>query len=344
MPQPTPPSPRAVSRRALLAGGTAVGTLGLLTSCSRLAPDGTSSGGTSSGGTAPGPPLPGDLAPLTPYADLAAHLDAAADGFSALAATPHVASSTVHWAGAAAAMCRAQAQPLRTQDPLSGTLGPVARPSGVPSLSASPAPTPAPASQLATMAARQRSLVAQFRSRCLIADAGDLALLLGSLTVSAHAVRGPSPAPAPTRLAPGHLDVGTRDAALTVLLTRVGALEQGLEVGLGSLPPKDGNRAAGERRLSEVWALRDDVENRLVRASAAQTPGPLVYHLPGSTDSPAAVRALWGRLESDVMAAWLRVAAASADADRGVAVDAAVAQQDRAAALGTPVTWWPGWV
>ena len=342
MPDASSPSRgAAVSRRTLLRAVPGAGVTGLLASCSRMAP-----GAGGSGSSTPGSSLPAAEAPLTPYADLAAELTDAATDFAALAAMPGVPPATAGWAVAAAAMCRAQAGPLRLPDPLSGTVVSMASPGAISSGSPSPTPTTAPTlvSRLAAIATRQRGLEAQFRTRCLGADASDLALLLGSLAVAAHAVRGPSVPVTGAGVAPAHIEVGSRTDALVVLLSRVEALAQGLEAGIGALPGTDGDVATGEKRLSEVWALRDDIESRLVQASATPTPGPLVYDLPGTTGSDAAVRALWGRLESDVLAAWLRVAAASSGPDRTAAVDAATAQQDRTASLGTPITWWPGWV
>ena len=335
----SPSSPaRVVSRRALVGGAAGSGIALLLGSCSRLSPYAPGSGGGTPGS------LPADEAPLIPYADLAAQLAGAADDFAAVAAAPRVASSTGAWALAAAAMCLAQSQPLLRADPLSARAGSMTSPHGVDSASPSPSRPPGLSSRLAAIAARQRLLVAQFRARCLEAATGDLALLLGSLAVSAHAVRGPAVPVAPSDLAPAHLDVGSREDALRVLLSRVDALAQGLEVGVGALPGGSAEVDDGEKRLGEVWALRDDIETRLVRASATPTPGPLAYQLPGTTGSATAVRTLWGRLERDVMAAWLRVAAASTGDDRGRAVDAAMAQQDLAASLATPISWWPGWV
>ncbi|HET9129143.1 MAG TPA: DUF4439 domain-containing protein [Propionibacteriaceae bacterium] len=329
----------ALSRRALLVGGGGA-ALGLLTSCSWVP-----GGGSVSGDGSPGSPPGAGEPPLTPYADLAAELAAAADDFDAMAAHPGVPSATAGWAAAAGRMSRAQAARLRLADPLSTPPAAAASPSAPGSPTPSPTgPAPGPTALLASIAGRQRGLESRFRDRCLAADAGDLALLLASLAVTAHAVRAPSVAVSSGGASPHHVDVGSRDDALAVLLSRVDALAQGLEVGLGALPLHDPSVSTGEARLTQVWALRDDVEAMLVQASAPPTPGPLVYDLPGRATSPSAVRALWGRLESDVMAAWLRVAAASSGEQRGAAVDAAAAQQDRAAALATPVTWWPGWV
>lgn len=332
---------RGVSRRGLLASG-AIGTLGLLTSCSRMLP-----GGAASGAGTPGPSLGAGEAPLTPYADLAAQLRDAAAEFSAVVATPAVPHATASWAAAASAMCREQSRHLQLPDPLAAppaSTAFTASPGGASSSTPSPLPTGTLVAHLASIAGRQRSLEAQFRSRCLAADAGDLALLLASLAVTAHAVRGPATPVVPSGPAPAHVDVGSPNEALSVLLSRLEALAQGLEVGVGALPSTDRDTGTGEARQAQVWALRDRIESRLAEASATPTPGPLVYDLPGTTGSPAAVRALWGRLESDVMAAWLRVAASSTGAERAEAVDAATAQQDRVASLATPVTWWPGWV
>jgi len=336
---PAPRPGRALSRRALLIGGGGA-VLGVVAACSWVP-----SGGSASGDGSPGSPLAAGEPPLTPYADLAAQLLAAADDFEAVAGLRGVPAATGAWAAAAASMTRSQAARLRLADPLSTPPPATASPSA----SASPTPPaaggrPGLAATLASIAERQRTLEARFRERCAAADAGGPALLLASLAVTAHAVRAPSVPVSSGGPSPAPVDVGSRDDALAVLLSRVEALAQGLEVGLGALPLHDPNVSTGEARLTQVWALRDDVEGMLVAASATPTPGPLVYDLPGRATSPSAVRALWGRLESDVMAAWLRVAASSTGEQRGAAVDAATSQQDRAAALGTPVTWWPGWV
>ena len=333
-----PTSGPPLSRRALLTRVIPAGMVALASGCNTGMAAGAADPGAASGGTL-GPPA------LLSYADLAGRLSTAAFDFRMLVGAP---PSTAAWASAAAAMCHAQAAVLGRSDPLTGTPVPPDAGSTPSGSTAGTVPTATPsaatAGALTRVAADQAGIESAMRDRCLAAPSGDLALLFASLGVAAHAVSHPSVPVVATGTVPFHCHVGDRSAALVVLLSRVDALVEGLDQGLGALPFHDPAYTPGLTRLSEVETLRDTIQQDLLAASVTPTPGPLDYALPGTTDSPAHVQTLWGMLERDVMAAWLRVAAASIGADRGAAFDAAVSQQDLVAGHGVGISWWPGWV
>ncbi|MGO4957521.1 DUF4439 domain-containing protein [Luteococcus sp. Sow4_B9] len=216
--------------------------------------------------------------------------------------------------------------------------------------SASPTSTPkdtAPAvwsdlvKQLSALEARAATA---HRAATLAADEPATALLYASLATFAHVQRQPGSPVAPPTSTPARIVVGTRTDALTVLLSRVRALVEGLEIGCGQLPSTDPRAKDGRARLVQAQALRDDVVSLLTSEKAPVPPAALGYQMPGRLTDVASATVTWGTLELDVLSACARLAAASTGSQRRQALDWMDGQADRLRALGRPVPLWPGWV
>lgn len=232
---------------------------------------------------------------------------------------------------------RAHAALLGRTDPLV----PQAAPSGA----TSPAPrVTGDWSALAPeLARREAGLAAAHRAAALGATDGDLVLLASGLAAFASAARTPSVPVATTTAVPGSVDVGTRTTALGVLLETLRALAEGLQVGAGRLPLPHPLHAPARTRLDAVWTQRDRVQAQLVALGAPVPPARTSYRMPGTFATPADVQHTWGGLETAVLNAWGRLAAASTGQDRAAAVDAMAAQARAVTATGTGLARWPGW-
>lgn len=239
------------------------------------------------------------------------------------------------WATASAAMCAAQAAVLELPDPLAGH-------------AATPAPvTPTRQASMtaaaASITARQTKLAATFSGLCQQAGEGDVALLFASLATAAHATATAKAPVAKSAVSPTHCDVGTRNDALQVVLSRVEAAVQGYELGAGRLAIGAAGVTSARARINALWALRDQVQGLIVGASATPAPPALDYAMPGPFNSVAAINRTWGLLERGLMDAWARVAAASTGADRASALRQMIGQANQTMTLGVGLTTWPGW-
>lgn len=217
---------------------------------------------------------------------------------------------------------------------------------GIPSIG-TPSP-PADASAWAPLSKKIGALEARVGQthRAAAGSATDpsQALLLASLATFTALNTSPGRPVVDDTTSPAAAEVGTRTDALLVLLSRLRALAEGLEVGLGQIPSTDKLIEPMRKHLVQVWAARDRVEDQLRAAGQGIPPAELGYVMPGGFGSVAQARTTWALLEDDVTAAWARVAAASSGADRNRALDAMLAQARTALGLGAPLTRWPGWV
>lgn len=170
------------------------------------------------------------------------------------------------------------------------------------------------------------------------------ALLYASLATFAALNTPPGRPVVDARTSPAAVEVGSRSEALGVLLSRLRALAEGLEIGLGQVPSTDKVVEPTRKHLAEVWAARDRVEAQLRADKQEVPPVELGYVMPGGFSSVAEARRTWASLEDGVTAAWARLAAASTGKDREQALDAMLAQAKVAVAQGAPLTRWPGWV
>lgn len=173
--------------------------------------------------------------------------------------------------------------------------------------------------------------------------AGQRALLLASLAVFCQAAPGSgriaAPAADPSDAAPG-----TEAESLQVLLSRLRALVQGLEVGSGQLPPTDARATDGRARLPQAMGLRDQVEQWIVASGAGVPPAQLSYAMPGPLTTPPQVLATWAGLETGVLDAATRLAGSTpAGSRRDRALGLAQGQATRLQRLGVPMPVWPGW-
>ncbi|MDO5066823.1 MAG: hypothetical protein Q4D96_06420 [Propionibacteriaceae bacterium] len=223
------------------------------------------------------------------------------------------------WRGAASAQVGAWLERLRLADPLGE--GEPAFPA--PSAAASEELSPALAA--ATDAAR----------RAVDAATGQAARLFQlSILAGVTGLSNPALAPVADDAAPARFADVANGEALTATLTRVLALQQGLERGLGLLGRDDPLKAQAAQRRGEVRFLR----NRITAAIGADRPlQDAHYELPAfdaTTFSTA-----WAGLELTVLHGLLGLAATD-----GGWVDVAVEQVAKAQAIGGQLPTWPGWV
>ncbi len=334
MPTSTPP-PRA-TRRAVLAGGTAV-LAGWLTGCrTTLTPTPTPSPGTSTAAT---PPI--DRASLA--ADLLA--SAALFGVAAAPKLRDSSDSLRKWAAAAQAMAQRQAEVLSAEDPLAaGTSSGTPTPASVAPTSTASGTGSTAKAVLAAIAQHQRALEGRLVQACLASTDGDQALLYGSLAVTSRVTQAVGPVVGRTSVSPAAGPIATAVEARGVLLTRVQALIQGLQRGLGVLSSGDALRTSGLARLVQVQALRDQLQQTLDNAGATPAPVALDYAMPGPLTTRSQISTTWGLLERGVLDAWLLVTGAAQGTERVEAQNQALGQVAQVSARGVGLTWWPGWV
>lgn len=325
------PAPRA-SRRILLGSGLAA-TAAAATGLAGCTPDPTVRGRD----TGPAPAS----ASATPDADLVALAQAEqqlADWLTGIAATaPGAATAAVR---ALAAAHQAHADLLRQPDPL--------RPEASPAAGVTPGSAGSSAADwkqaTAELARREGSLLALHRGHAMAATDPSRVLLSASLASFAAGSRSLGPPTTAGTVRPAEVEVGSRDDALLVLLSRLRALVQGLEVGAGQVAAASAHRERGRSRLLAVWALRDEVMAELEAGGKPVPPAELAYAMPGGFGDEASVLKTWAALEKAVLAGWGRVAAASTGKERGSALDAMVAQTAAVRANGAALDRWPGWV
>ncbi|MEL4504010.1 DUF4439 domain-containing protein [Luteococcus sp. H138] len=196
----------------------------------------------------------------------------------------------------------------------------------------------------AQIAALEKTAQQHHRAAALAATDGPMALLYASLATFAGLNTTPGRAISAGKTTPARVEVGSRPEALQVLLSRLRALAEGLEIGIGQLPNQDKAIAPGKLRLAAVWTQRDQTEQALRAAKGEVPPAELNYQMPGGFGSPAQIATTWRALESAVFAAWARLTAASTGKERAAALDAMAAQAVVAHPAGSPVSHWPGWV
>ncbi|WP_420175636.1 DUF4439 domain-containing protein [Luteococcus sp. OSA5] len=212
----------------------------------------------------------------------------------------------------------------------------------------SPTPSGAPGADWAALAGRigalEKTAQQHHRAAAQTATDGPMALLYASLSTFAGLNTVPGRPIAVGRTTPARVEVGSRTEALDVLLSRLRALAEGLEIGLGQVPSTDKVVEPMRKHLAEVWAARDRVAAQLWADKREVPPAELGYVMPGGFSSVAEARKTWAALEDGVTAGWARVAAASTGTQREQGLDAMLAQARVALAMGAPLTRWPGWV
>lgn len=218
------------------------------------------------------------------------------------------------------------------------------------SLVVQPSATPAPApvgkdwtSAAQQLAAQEASAHTQHLAALGRTPAGPPALLLASLAVFCQAAPTAWGVAAVT-MDPSTAAPGTETESLQVLLSRLRALVEGLQVGCGQVRPTDARATDGRTRLPRAMELRDQVAQWIVEAGAAVPPAELSYRMPGPLTDARSVLATWTQLESLVLDAATRLAGASpAGARRERALGMARGQAARLDQLGAPLPVWPGW-
>lgn len=217
-------------------------------------------------------------------------------------------------------------------------------PESMPQPSAAAA-TPLDWTALATrIGALEQTAQQHHRAAAQAATDGSMALLYASLATFAGLNAVPGRVVSVGSTTPARVELGTRAEALDVLLSRLRALAEGLEIGIGQLPNQDKAIAPGKLRLAAVWTQRDQTEQALRAGKAEVPPAELNYQMPGTFGSPAEIAKTWRALEEAVFAARARLVAASTGAERAAALTAMTAQAAVAYPAGVPVPHWPGWV
>lgn len=306
-------------------------------------------------GCAPRPAIPGQPSTPAPSVDparaTAARTEWALGGLAldvaSVASTWNASPALVDWCGMVSRMHIAHAQVLVAIDPFQPD-------SSAPSPS-NLSPTPRPdfvdlRSALAALAdAEMTAADAAEVSGAPVTDAS-LALLWGALAITARSAQGalkaspdgsvPGPPPVAGTGVPTRVAVGTRQAALSVLLSHLNPLIYALEVVVARAPD---DRTSSERLLT--LQLDREAASAAMRAEGLMPSAPAAdYQLPGDLHDPSQVPGTLGRLELNLQAAWARVAAASSGADRVSGWQAMAACAAGMRTGGVPQLYWPGWV
>ncbi|SPF67760.1 Ferritin-like superfamily [Propionibacterium ruminifibrarum] len=336
-----------VTRRMILA----VPVLGALASC---APSPVVTSGSSA--------TTGTLAPDDPrYVAAAVETELAALTTALAGAATDPDAGLAPWCRGAAEAHAAHARVLLQADPLGGTgsdRSPVADPP-------SPSATATPAGSQ-SLARAYRDAAESHRAAALDEQDPSMRMLWCSLAV--FAARGAAcadassftPAPVAGRAVPVHVEAGTAPEAMAALVSRVDALRYGLETMIGR---SGGGRDDMSARSDQADALRVELAGRIT-AAGGQVPGPeLEYELDGDPDDAGARDGIWARLEDDLLAGWVRLAAATTGAsgspspDSGPSaqssadpygldeiIEQATQQAAQAPLHGLGTSTWPGWV
>ncbi|MDO5678214.1 MAG: hypothetical protein Q4G35_11985 [Propionibacteriaceae bacterium] len=170
------------------------------------------------------------------------------------------------------------------------------------------------------------------------AASADLRLFYASMSTAVLALNDQSVLPVEGDASPRMLQPTTLEASLPVLLGHMWALIYGLGVGMGKLPKDDPLLAIGRSRLSQAQELRNQLRDQLGTNAPEQ---PAAFELSTAMDSPSAIREAWGLLEVQLMNSYARLVAADADPRWR---DAMRSQVPPVEAMGTALTWWPGWL
>jgi len=247
-----------------------------------------------------------------------------------------------NWCQAASDMHMAHATLLNQPDPWGGFVAPL------------PVPTangdPYPDTETAVKELQQAAKAALTADQAGLAAAspGREALLWASLVAVAAAdvawTADPAsawPAPVPGAFVPFDIPAAsTSDAAANAL----GTLDQLIyTLTTASAQPSISPQLHQQLRIRLVAAdrQRGALQARIEAAGATPSPPALAYPIPDGVGSDDAVRATWGPLEHALAIDYVSLAG-TMTGDEAVAA-AADADLSTAAALGQPITWWPGW-
>ena len=108
---------------------------------------------------------------------------------------------------------------------------------------------------------------------------------------------------------------------------------------MGRLDDDDELATLGAARLAAAKGLRNELRDALPGQPPTQ---PAAFELPTPMTTREEIRAGWGGLEVAVLEGLGRVVAAGGpDVERWL--DLMIAQTDEVAAVGQPLTRWPGW-
>ncbi|WP_316668953.1 hypothetical protein [uncultured Propionibacterium sp.] len=270
------------------------------------------------------------------------------------------------WCEGAATAHASHIQVLLQADPLGGTSSDHSPTADSPAPSTTAAPT-GPAAAQDSLAQAYQDAVASHSAAAAAEQDASMRMLWSSLAVfagrSAAVMNGStlSPAPIAGQAVPVRVGAGSALDAAAALVSRVDALRYGLETMIGR---SGGTRPDMSSRRNQVDALRVDLAERIA-ADGGQAAGPdLEYGLSGDPDDADARDGIWAGLEDDVLAGWLRLAAATPGASGSSSsspgessiqqapglygldeiVGKAVEQAGQAPLHGLGTSWWPGWV
>lgn len=288
--------------------------------------------------TVAGPTLPApDPAPEPTQAAEVAQAAAAVSGLAVeIEAARSVAdppSGYSTWADAAAVALGGILDRLRAVDPVTG---------GEPAFLEQEPPPPAPGSFAeagAAIAAASGAAEAALRAAALTAEGQPLRLLLASAACTARSLAAVATPSVEGGTSPRHFQGTTVAASIPIALSHVWALIYGLGVGLGRLDDDDELATLGAARLAAAKGLRNELRGALPGQPPTQ---PASFELPTPMTTREEIRAGWGELEVGVLEGLGRVVAAGGpDVERWL--DLMIAQTDEVAAVGQPLTRWPGW-
>ncbi|MHA6525344.1 hypothetical protein [Tessaracoccus sp. G1721] len=237
------------------------------------------------------------------------------------------------WADAAGAALGGILERLRAVDPVAG---------GEPAFQEEAPPPSTPGSFAdaeASIAAASAAAEAPLREAALAAQGQPLRLLLASAACTARSLAAVATPSVEGDSSPRHFQGTTVAASLPIALSHVWALIYGLGVGLGRLDDDDPLAALGAARLAAAKELRNELRDALPGSPPTQ---PAAFDLPTPMSTSDEIRAGWGGLEVSVLEGLGRVVAAGGP---GVErwLDLMIAQTDDVAAVGQPLTRWPGW-
>lgn len=248
---------------------------------------------------------------------------------------PEAPAGYAAWADAADAALGGVAERLGAADPVAG---------GEPVF---PAPQPSPSATATTfgelspaIASASAAAEAALRAAALAAGNQPLRLLLASAACTARSLAAVGPASVDDGASPRHFQGTTVAASLPIALSHVWALIYGLGVGLGRLDDDDPLAALGQARLATAKELRNVLRDALPGQPPTQ---PAAFGLPTPMSTADEIRAGWGVLELSVLEGLGRLVAAGGP-DSARWLDLMVDQTDDVAAVGHPLTRWPGWV
>lgn len=242
-------------------------------------------------------------------------------------------SSYSTWADAATLALRGILERLRAVDPVAG---------GEPAFQEqepSPSTSGSFAEAGAAIAAASGAAEAALRAAALTAGGQPLRLLLASAACTARSLATVAAPSVEGGTSPRHFQGTTVAASIPIALSHVWALIYGLGVGLGRLDDDDELATLGAARLAAAKGLRNELRDALPGQPPTQ---PAAFELPTPMTTREEIRAGWGGLEVAVLEGLGRVVAAGGpDVERWL--DLMIAQTDEVAAVGQPLTRWPGW-